>query len=425
MKKQIITLALLLIGMTGTWAQNNVNRIMASGACNVTIKQADTLLVLSEDGIANKSAIQHKMINLMGSDDYVVTLPELKDLELFGTADAQSHGTLKGENLFIDLAGASDAILEVDYDSISVNMAGSSDLTLKGRCRSLNVTALGSCDIHTENLQTDTIIMDLAGTSEWNNSGTNLTIFKNSHSERSNSREKHHSTLLYDAQWGGFEAGLNMITPGFGGSFNEIPNWLELRQMNSWCFNINIADVGIAFNHRHSMGLFTGIGIGWNNYSFTNHMFLEKDANNCLQATPILNEDDMPLNINRSKMGVFYVQMPFMLEFKPFNQKMYIDLGVTCGMRLTSWQTIKFGDNRGQYAILGEGENAEVIAADKAKELQHKDLCVNFFKVDATMRIGSVNNNLGFFVKYALLPLFVKDKAPEVYPLNIGFSINF
>ena len=421
MKKQIITLALLLIGMTGTWAQNNVNRIVASGSCNVTIKQADTLLVSSEDGIVNKSVIQNKMINLMGSDDYMVSIPKLKNLELYGTADAQSHGTLKGENLFINMAGASDAILEVDYDSINVNLAGSSDLTLKGRCRSLCVSAIGSCDIFTENLQTDTIIMDLAGTSEWNNSGTNLTIFRNEH------KNSYHSTLLYDAQWGGFEAGLNMITPGFGGSFNEIPNWLELRQMNSWCFNINIADVGIAFNHRHSMGLFTGIGIGWNNYSFNKKMFLEKGEDGCLHPETITNRDEpeTPLNIKRSKMGVFYAQMPLMLEFKPFRQRMYIDLGVTCSMRLSTWQTIKFGDNYGQYAIIGEGENAEIIAADKTKDKQTKDLCVNFFNVDATLRVGSVSDNLGFFVKYALTPLFVKDKGPEVYPLNIGFSINF
>ena len=233
--------------------------------------------------------------------------------------------------------------------------------------------------------------------------------------------------LLYDANWAGFEAGLNILTPG------NLPEWMGLRQMRSWCFNINIADVGIAFNRQHSMGIFTGIGIGWNNYSFNKPMFFEKDAEGYLYATPILDEQGLPLNIDRSKIGVFYAQMPLMIEFKPFRQRMYIDLGVTCGMRITSWQTIEFGRNYGKYAILGEGENAELIAADKTRDLQHKDLCVNFFKVDATLRAGSVSDDIGFFVKYSLLPLFTEGKVKDadgnviqnVYPLNIGFSLNF
>lgn len=257
-------------------------------------------------------------------------------------------------------------------------------------------------------------------------SSTNVNVQYNRH-------EREHKTLLYDAQWGGFEAGLNILTPGVNHWNAELPSILELRQMRSWCFNINIADVGIAFNRQHSMGIFTGIGIGWNNYSFNKKMFFQKDANGFLNTTPILDEQGLPLNIDRSKIGVFYAQMPLMLEFKPFRQRMYIDLGVTFGMRITSWQTVQFGPNRGKYAILGEGEDAEIIAADRAKELQHKDLCVNFFKADATLRIGSADDNLGLFVKYALLPLFTEGKVKDVdgnviqnvYPLNIGFSINF
>lgn len=251
-------------------------------------------------------------------------------------------------------------------------------------------------------------------------SSTNVNVQYNRH-------EREHKTLLYDAQWAGFEAGLNILTPG------NLPEWMGLRQMRSWCFNINIADVGIAFNRQHSMGIFTGIGIGWNNYSFNKPMFFEKDAEGYLNATPILDEQGLPLNIDRSKIGVFYAQMPLMIEFKPFRQRMYIDLGVTCGMRITSWQTIQFGRNYGKYAILGEGENAELIAADKTRDLQHKDLCIDFFKVDATLRAGSTSDNIGFFVKYSLLPLFTEGKVKDVdgnviqnvYPLNIGFSINF
>lgn len=422
-------MALLLIGMTSVWAQDNVSRIVASGTCDVYIGQSDTLLVVSDDGIVNKVTIFNKAINLTGTDDYVVTLPELKSLELYGSSDAKSSKLLKGDDLFINMAGASDAFLNVDYDSINVMMAGTANLTLTGRCRSLYVSAYGACDINTISLEADTIVMNLAGTSEWENGkgNTNVSIQNNVSIHRNQNAVRYHETLLYDANWAGFEAGLNILTPG------NLPEWMGLRQMRSWCFNINIADVGIAFNRQHSMGIFTGIGIGWNNYSFNKPMFFEKDAEGYLNATPILDEQCLPLNIERSKIGVFYAQMPLMLEFKPFRQRMYIDLGVTCGMRITSWQTIEFGRNYGKYAILGEGENAELIAADKTRDLQHKDLCVNFFKVDATLRAGSVSDDIGFFVKYSLLPLFTEGKVKDadgtivkdVLPLNIGFSLNF
>lgn len=422
-------MALLLIAMTSVWAQDNVTRIVASGTSDVYIGQSDTLLVVSDDGIVNKVTIFNKAINLTGTHDYVVTLPELKSLELYGTSDAKSSKLLKGDDLFINMAGASDAFLNVDYDSINVMMAGTANLTLTGRCRSLYVSAYGACDINTISLEADTIVMNLAGTSEWENGkdNTNVSIQNNVSIHRNQNAVRYHETLLYDAQWDGFEAGLNILTPG------NLPEWMGLRQMRSWCFNINIADVGIAFNRQHSMGIFTGVGIGWNNYSFNKPMFFEKDAEGYLNATPILDEQGLPLNIERSKIGVFYAQMPLMIEFKPFRQRMYIDLGVTCGMRITSWQTIEFGRNYGKYAILGEGENAELIAADKTRDLQHKDLCVNFFKVDATLRAGSVSDDIGFFVKYSLLPLFTEGKVKDadgtivkdVLPLNIGFSINF
>lgn len=483
-------MALLLFALTSAWAQEKSMHIKAFGTCNVTICQSDNLQIVSDGQIINNSEFKSGTIKL-DNHNYDVSVPNLKSLELYGTSDARSQGTLKGHKLLIKMFGASDATLDVDYDIITVELYGSSDLTLKGRCGSLTVESEGVSDINTDELLVESskmsetsieikgtertsdststdqsqfdedlgdLIKDITvgiskGTREewseeqWDAWGDSLEMRAKEFERQAKKMEKSIETttkshvnvninrpspyeyrgLLYDANWAGFEAGLNILTPG------NLPEWMGLRQMRSWCFNINIADVGIAFNRQHSMGIFTGIGIGWNNYSFNKPMFFEKDAEGYLNATPILDEQGLPLNIERSKIGVFYAQMPLMIEFKPFRQRMYIDLGVTCGMRITSWQTIEFGRNYGKYAILGEGENAELIAADKTRDLQHKDLCVNFFKVDATLRAGSVSDDIGFFVKYSLLPLFTEGKVKDadgtivkdVLPLNIGFSINF
>ena len=589
MKKQIITMVLLLIGTTSIWAQENqakidsnpnVNTIVVNTTGDVTIHQGDKFDVKWGDDMVNYN-MNFKLVDsvayLSGTDDFEVTIPMLKYLEVNSVGDVIAFEALAGKNLSICSTGTGDIDLNLRYSNIYLKTGGVSDVTLRGSANALMVESSGAGDFNAVNLKHSVSFVNVSGVGEGNLGKVRKMVFvhNSSHdasqvldncsvatslgspivfeqvdsswrikgyehldltkvanemcsaapffgneqhrnwnafnadgmtqsatttkreqldedlgnlvkditqglmkgsrenwsdeqwdawgdslemrvkeyerdmkkydkeakkiessknvSVQYNGHNREHKTLLYDANWGGFEAGLNILTPGINHWNAELPNMLELRQMRSWCFNINLADVGIAFNRQHSMGIFTGIGIGWNNYSFNKKMFFEKGANGFLNTTPILDDQGLPLNIDRSKIGVFYAQMPLMLEFKPFNQRMYIDLGVTFGMRITSWQTVQFGPNRGKYAILGEGEDAEIIAADRAKELQHKDLCVNFFKADATLRVGSAYNNLGLFVKYALLPLFTEGKVkdpdgnviPNVYPLNIGFSINF
>lgn len=215
-----------------------------------------------------------------------------------------------------------------------------------------------------------------------------------------NPKGKRHEkkSLLYDANWNGFEAGLNMLLgPGSSASF-EGYDFLELRPMKSWVFNFNIADVGIAFNRRHTAGLFTGIGLGWNNYSFNHPVRLYKGEDH-LEADWI---DPNEAIVKRSKLGVLYVQAPLMIEVRP-SRRFYIAAGVTGGLRVDTWTKIKF-------------QNGDVNKV-------HSDYYVNPFKLDATLRIGG--NNLGFFAQYNLLPTFEEAHAPSCHTTNFGFSLNF
>ena len=101
-----------------------------------------------------------------------------------------------------------------------------------------------------------------------------------------NEKSPEKKSLLLDAHWNGFEAGLNML---FNTQVNAVnPNngaqGLEIRPLRSWYFGFNIADVGIAFNKKHTIGLFTGVGIGWNNYSWNNDITVEYDPDNVVYA---------------------------------------------------------------------------------------------------------------------------------------------
>ncbi len=206
--------------------------------------------------------------------------------------------------------------------------------------------------------------------------------------------------LLFDANWNGFEAGLNMLfnMPVGTASTNNGAQGLGLRPLRSWYFGFNIADVGIAFSKRHIVGLFTGVGIGWNNFSWNNDITVEYNPENVVYTI-------VPIDPNRvvknTKNGTLFLQVPLMFEIRP-TRKMYIDAGVTGGLRIAQWNRVKFADG------------SQVKNYYSAK--------VNQFKLDASLRVGG--RNMGFFANYALLPLFDMSDA-KVHPVSFGFSINF
>ena len=204
-------------------------------------------------------------------------------------------------------------------------------------------------------------------------------------------------SLLLDPCWNGFEAGLNMLfnTP-------EVSNGeqgLDIRPLRSWYFGFHIADVGIAFNRKHTAGLFTGVGLGWNNFSWNKDFTVEIDHDNAVYTIVPIEEEQV---IKNSKYGVLFLEVPLMLEFFFPTHDMYIDAGVTGGLRIAQWNRVKLVDGT---------QNKRYYSAD-----------INRFKLDASIRMGG--ENLGFFANYALLPIFDMTDA-KVRPVSFGFSVNF
>ena len=136
--------------------------------------------------------------------------------------------------------------------------------------------------------------------------------------------------LLFDANWNnwnGFEAGLNMLfnTPADVVNTNNGAQGMEIRPLRSWYFGFNIADVGVAFDRRHRVGLFTGVGLGWNNFSWNNNIKIEYNPDNVVYTLVPIESDQV---VKNSKYGALFLQMPLMLEVRP-TRSMYIDAGVT------------------------------------------------------------------------------------------------
>ena len=361
-----------------------VRVIRVTGSGDVVISQTPGQFSLKKEGkIVSDNRTESGMLLLSSSDDYEVEISQLENIQLLSSGDVICKNTIIGDYINVYNGGSGDMVMKLDYDTVHVVLNGSGDIILQGRCNVLETILLGSGDLNVDGLNVvKSNVVEKTSSKEGKLKGSRP-IKKN---------------LLFDAHWNGFEAGLNMLMgPGFKVGVEDC-DFLELRALKSWVFNFNIADVGIAFNRHHTAGLYTGIGLGWNNYSFNNPVRLIKGEDQ-LEAEWIAPEEAV---VSRSKLGVLYVQAPLMIEVRP-TRSMYIAAGVTGGLRINTWTKIKF-----------EEGNATKV---------HSDYYVNPFKLDATLRVGG--DDIGFFANYNLLPTFNEDHAPSCHTASLGFSINF
>ena len=361
-----------------------VIRVLGSG--DVVIGQTPGLFSLKKEGkIVSDYRAESKMLLLSTSDDYEVEISQLENIQLLSSGDVICKNTIKGDYINVYNSGSGDMVMKLDYDTIHVVLNGSGDIILQGRCNVLQATLLGSGDLNVDGL---------------NVVKSNVVEKSSSKGYKSKGRRSEKKNLLFDASWNGFEAGLNMLfnTPADVTNANNGAQGMEIKPLRSWYFGFNIADVGIAFNRKHTAGVFTGVGIGWNNFSWNNDVTIEYDPDNVVYTLVPIDTDKI---VKTSKYGALFLQVPLMVEVRP-TRNMYIDAGVTGGLRFAQWNRVKL--------------------ADGSQFKRYSAASINQFKLDASFRIGY--DFLGFFANYSLLPIFDFPNS-KVHPFTFGFSINF
>ena len=372
-----------------------VHAIVVEGSGDVRVQQSQGDFSLSR---GSESTTQHYVRNgvltMGGSGDYEVVMPQLDEVIMRSSGDVLGRGLIKGKNLNLVVLGSGDLKMNVDYDTIRVRINGSGDVTLMGNCKVLYADLTGSGDLRINDLNCDETYTNATGSGDvLVNKYGKVISYQYQREQRAGKQSR-----LLNPHWNGFEAGLNMLIDPFAANVYTGPNEsMAIRPLRSWYFGFNLADIGIAFDRKKMVGVFTGIGLGWNNYSWKNYISMTVENNELVNT---LLPDDRP--VKNSKFGLLYVQVPLMIEVRP-TRHLYIDFGVTGGIRVAAWNRIKFCD----------GENRKT----------YSNYLTNLFKCDASLRVGG--DNLGFFVSYALVPTFVKGRdAAKAHPLMLGLSIN-
>lgn len=121
-------------------------------------------------GFSNKKIKKYKELN------FYVTAPEFKGLKVSGASMVKTLDKISGDQLKIVTSGASDVILEVDYNNINTNISGASSVKLSGKAQSAVVECSGASDYIAKNLFTENTVVNASGASScFVNAKTSLT----------------------------------------------------------------------------------------------------------------------------------------------------------------------------------------------------------------------------------------------------------
>jgi Skp family chaperone for outer membrane proteins len=201
----------------------------------------------------------------------------------------------------------------------------------------------------------------------------------------------------FRGHWAGFELGLNnYVNKDYEFTFEGDDVNFELDAGRSWGFTINFAEYNIPFGKN--IGIVTGLGTDFNNYHLRNNVKLE-EIDNTIVAT------EMPdVSFDKNKIATWSFTMPLLLEIQLHKPNFYISGGVVGKVKIRSWSKQK-------YELDGQ----------KYKDKQRSDFLMNTFRYGLTARIGF--GFLRVFANYDLVPLFQKDRGPELYPVSVGITL--
>jgi hypothetical protein len=76
-----------------------------------------------------------------------ITVGDLKALSLSGAVEITTQSAVKGDNLEIEISGAVEADLNLNYQKLSMDISGASEIKLAGQVQEVNIEASGASEL--------------------------------------------------------------------------------------------------------------------------------------------------------------------------------------------------------------------------------------------------------------------------------------
>ncbi|MBU1369630.1 MAG: DUF2807 domain-containing protein [Bacteroidetes bacterium] len=417
----------------------------------------------------------------------IVTTALLQSVEASGAAFIESPAVVEAEKLTIKASGASTVVMILNADELVTQISGASKLTLSGFAAKHNALLSGASKLKASELKTETTSVKASGASDakvwaeealyhdtsgaskvrWDKTPNSLEkneeivnisqsypsgwgdtvsvnvgnmkvkVIENDSTkiiignrtiivdDRGNVNVKRTKKHRFNGHWAGFELGINgLLTPDFNMSYPAGQTYLDLRMEKSINVNLNFYEQNITLNKSGTFGMFSGLGLSWNNYRFSKPVMVSGDSDT---FKGYFMEG---ISVRKSKLTNLYLTLPLFLEVqsKAFKtkDKLHFAAGVVAGWRISSHTKIYYEEANKEFS-LRDAETGE-LSVMQSPGNSSRNISKNYdnfymrpFKLDASVRAGWGIVNV--YANYSLTSLFIKDKGPEVYPFAVGISL--
>ncbi|GHV72445.1 hypothetical protein FACS1894201_01630 [Bacteroidia bacterium] len=237
---------------------------------------------------------------------------------------------------------------------------------------------------------------------------------QNNHSGKTQSKRKSHSP--YKAHWSGFELGIQ----GYGTEpfSTNLPNGyddMELRPGQSISFAWNIFQYSFGFIEKPSvkLGLVTGLGFVWDQFSFADPSVIPTWQDGVFAMTRYTGSEQR--QYTRSRIHEVWFRVPLLMELQlrspSRHSMMSLAAGIVGGIRCSAYL---------EQAYTLELPNGEKHRRDLKSR---NDIALNALAANAEVRLGFSHFN--FFVNYALTPLFNEKANPDLTRFSAGIALSF
>lgn len=410
---------------------------------DVNARVQNGILRLDYSGRARNASIEATIIT-----------PVVNSIDLSGAVSLSAGNTIESPSLKVKMSGATSATMEVQTAMLESNISGASNLNISGRAAKHRAVASGASQIRAKNLETESTKVNVSGASharinatesiDANASGTSRIVFANepenvkvrtsgmasvngTQAHMVNTSASGDTTRIrlgsrdlwiideegkervkverrhrgFRNNWSGFELGINgYLSPNNDFNLQGDAELIDLRYEKSVIVNINFFQQSFPII-KNNLGVFTGIGLSFNNYRFDNQTRIVYDR----QGLSFF-EDEDPMRKN--KLTLTWITVPLMLELQTsgrrHSEKFHLAGGMILGTRIGTHTKYVYDDH-----------------GKKRKEKDYNNFHVPPFRFDLAGRIGWGRVNL--FATYALNTLFLEDKGPELYPFSVGIRL--
>ncbi len=423
----------------------NLEKLEVSGASN--IKSADTVRVntlhVDASGAADlRLGLKGETINIEAggaADIHLSGKAQKLYISSDGAADIKA-GKLIVDSAFVQASGASDVrISPIHY--LHKKVTGAADVKIISGTKEMvsietgddnkKVIILENEDDHTVNYYSDTTKIKIGGLGVEVIDADTVKIKVGHHvlvvDDDGDVEWNRCKTPWFNGHWGGVELGINgYVTPDFNTTFGKKYDFLALRYEKSMTVNLNIYEQNFGLNRAKTIGLITGVGFSFNNYRFSQPVYLSPDSIN-LSGFYMRN-----VSVRKSKLTAAYITIPLLFEIQSKNdihsKRFHIAAGGIFSARIGSHTKIYFNEANKQYNLedpatgqLLPGYYTTPNRIDRNIVKSFNSFSLQPFRVDATFRVGYGPLNL--FATYSLTQMFQKNRGPELYHWTVGITL--